>query len=170
MRMILSIGGTVCCGKSYILEEFKNIPNVLIWDIQTWYKENGVIVDGKMDWGEFEKKREHSWTNFMDDIQKSNADIILLETSGINQLFNTKLNDLNMKIERIWLKTPRDKVLKERAIKRGDVAPVDAMKWARTYEYKTPAIWEEELTIEEVGLYIQEIIKYVRDRNGKGNK
>lgn len=167
MRMILSIGGTVCCGKSYVLEEFKNIPDILVWDIQTWYKENGVIVDGKMDWTEFEKKRESSWTSFMDSIQKSKADLILLETSGINQLFSTKLNELNMKIEHLWLKTPNDDGLRCAALKRGDVSPIDAMKWARTYEWKTPAVWEEELTVEELGLYIQDIIKYTRIKNGK---
>jgi hypothetical protein len=159
--------GTSHCGKSYLRKEFEKIPDVVIWDIQTWYKKNEIIVGNEMNWDAFKEKGHLSWEDFFRFIQKTSADIIILETSGINQLFNKKLEEFVMPVIKIPLIIPPDNILKERAIERGELPYQKVLLWAQTYLYKTEIQQEDEFTIEEAGLYIQEIIKYVRIKNGK---
>jgi Ni2+-binding GTPase involved in maturation of urease and hydrogenase len=153
---ILHLTGTSCSGKTYIIEEFKNNPDVCIWDILDWYKEQEIIKDGKMDWDVW-KRRIHKIDNYFEELIKKaeNYKLLIIESSGNSTVLNRLLSDYN--VDKLVLKVPSNDEIIMRAKNRIDITNELAIEFKRHY-LTYSIIYSELLTYYEAGIYIKEVL------------
>ena len=159
MKILIHLVGPQCCGKTYVLDEFRKNSNVAIWDILDWYNNSGCLVDGVMDWTVWKEKKDEIWIDFQDFLANTKEiPIVILETSGMNQDVNTNVQQYKDQLITIFMVAPTKEELKER-IKLRNLDLDTTIKIHNVYKEREISAPEKELTIEETGLFIKALIE-----------
>jgi guanylate kinase len=133
MTPIFHIIGTVCSGKTTIVDKIKQAfpEDIFHWDILQFYLKNEIIIDGEMNWerfGQFVPVIGLELENF---IATNKNSIIIIESSGFNKKINEALEKYEVRI--VSLKTPDEEELVRRAKLRG-LSASKTIKFAMDHE------------------------------------
>lgn len=123
-KSIISITGFSCTGKSTILKQFVNNPNLAVIRYADIHRE-AIRKSGYklgIDWIRekgFEDYERGTLKVFIDKIEKCNFDVILIDGIFSNKCFEYMENDENIKLTNILLETPFDKRLRRMSEREG---------------------------------------------------
>lgn len=176
MKLLIHLIGASCAGKTYLIEEY--LDYIGYWDITQWYKERKIIWENKMNWDKYHLYNCQMIPDLKGCIKKSNKDIFVIESSGLNRTLNNWLSmsysdDLlcNLDITEVVLQPPSDELLTDRACQRKDIEYMDVVRLKELFEQSSKSNPEYLLTQYEAGIYIGEWIDYyvekIRNQNNK---
>lgn len=159
MDVLIHLTGCPCSGKTWVMEEFKNHPLIATWDILEWYQKNQLIENKQINWEKWNKVKDSAWEDFKEFLTKNNdKPIIILESSGHNQLLNKNLKSIKNKAT-VKFVIPDENTVIERCLTRDTTDLDKTLNLRDKYIYSWDKEWERDQSIElqpyEVGLYIQ---------------
>ena len=113
---IISVSGTQCSGKTYVITPFLDHPDVAFWDILDLYEREKCIVDNKMDWDRWNNTVKMIIPELKKFLEQNKDKKICIIESGTNQTVTGFLSTIDT--VDIQLKTPNKDVIVDRAGKR----------------------------------------------------
>lgn len=111
--MLVHLAGTMCCGKSTLIQKFKDQYKsqgvMSIWDIkENFHNKHGIIKNGKMDFELYNKKLPLLDDAIFDFIYSHRWQLCIVESSGFNTSLNLALYRFAPILKEIYLTVPDD--------------------------------------------------------------
>jgi hypothetical protein len=109
--MIAHVAGTFCCGKSTLIQQFRDstTSDISVWDVkENFHNKHGIIKNGKMDFELYNKKLPLLEDAVFDFIYSHRWHLCIVESSGFNTSLNLALYRFAPVLKEIYLTVPDD--------------------------------------------------------------